>query len=220
MASSCAVLLDVDGTLVDSNYFHALSWARAFRRADRTLLFADIHRCIGMGGDQLMERLIGEQDEQIHGWSKEEFAKLRDEVVSTPGAADLVRTLKERGATTVFATSGSPEDTDILRQTIGADSWVDAVVNAGEVDSSKPSPTIFEVALEKAGVGPDDAIVVGDTVWDIEAARKIGLRCVTLTSGGIGRGELEEAGAAAVYKSPADLLAHLDASPVGALIRG
>ena len=115
------------------------------------------------------------------------------------------------------AAGGSPEDTDILRQTIGADTWVDAVVNASEVDSSKPSPNIFEVALEKAGVGADHAIVVGDSVWDIEAAGKCGLRCVTLTTGGISRSELEEAGAAAVYRSPAELLAHLDASPVGAL---
>jgi HAD superfamily hydrolase (TIGR01509 family) len=219
MASRCAVLLDVDGTLVDSNYLHTLSWARAFRRGDRTVLFTDIHRCIGMGGDQLMQRLIGEEDEQIHAWSKEEFATLRDEVRPTPGAADLVRALAERGATVVYATSGSPDDTEALRRTIGADRWVDAVVNAGEVDSSKPSPNIFEVALERAGVGADAAIVVGDTVWDVEAARSCGLRCVTVLSGGISRAELEAAGAAAVYRSPQDLLDRLDAGPVGELLR-
>ena len=218
MAKRCAVLLDVDGTLVDSNYFHAVAWYRAFRRGDRTIHLTNIHRLVGMGADQFLERLVGDHDEQLEEWWKEEFAPLRDEIVPTPGAADLVRTLSERGAATVYATSGQPDDVEALRKTIGADDWVDAVVNSSEVESSKPAPDIFELALERAGVGADRAIVVGDTVWDVEAARACGLACVAVTTGGISRPELEAAGAAAVYESPEDLLRDLDASPVGRLL--
>ncbi len=218
MTKDCAILLDVDGTLVDSNYFHVLAWARAFRRGGRTVLLTDIHRLIGMGADQMLARLVGGQDEQLEAWWTEEFAKLRAEIAPTPGAASLVRTLFERGAATVYATSGQPEDVDVLRETIGADEWIDAVVSSDEVDQSKPAPDIFELALQRVGVGPEQAIVVGDTVWDIEAAAACGLSCVALTTGGISRQELVAAGAAAVYDSPEHLLGEIETSPLSVLL--
>src|SRR4051794_18998699 len=170
-----------------------------------------------MGADQMLERLDVDDAEALEdGWTKA-FAELRDEIVATPGARDLVRALSERGLTTVYATSGQSQDVQALRDVIGADEWIDAAVNSEEVEASKPAPDIFELALERAGVGADRAVVVGDTVWDIEAARACGLPCITVTTGGISRAELEAAGAAAVYASPADLLDHLDESPVGRL---
>src|SRR5919107_286328 len=174
-----AVLLDLDGTLVDSNYFHVEAWFRAFAARGHVVPMARIHRLVGMGADQLLEELLG-------------------------------RVVKERGATVVLATSGKPDDVEVLRRALGADEWIDAAVNSSEVESSKPEPDIFARALEVAGAEPTDAIVVGDTVWDVRAASACRLPCVTVTCGGISEAELVEAGAAAVYRDPEDLVANLD----------
>jgi HAD superfamily hydrolase (TIGR01509 family) len=208
----------IDGTLVDSNYFHALAWFRAFREQGRQVLVTELHRLVGMGADMLIERITGDEDAAAEeGWARA-FAELRDEVVATPGAKDLVRALKERGATTVYATSGQPQDVDALRATIGADQWIDDAVNSSEVERSKPAPDIFRLALERSGAAAERAVVVGDTVWDVEAAHALGLPCIAVTTGGISRAELEAAGADAVYESPQDLLDHLDDSPFGPLL--
>src|SRR3954447_24523748 len=148
--TSPAVLLDVDGTLVDSNYFHAIAWFRAFRKHDRTITFNQIHRVIGMGADQLLEHLVGDAHEGIEDAWQDEFQALRDEIQPTPGAAELVRALHERGLTTVYATSGKADDVEALRKVIGADDHVDHDVNSEEVDESKPAPDIFELALRRA----------------------------------------------------------------------
>jgi HAD superfamily hydrolase (TIGR01509 family) len=215
-----AVLLDIDGTLVDSNYFHALAWFRSFREHGHDVLLTDLHRLVGMGADQLIDHILGHEDGSVEeGWAQA-FAPLRDEIIATPGAQDLVRALSERGHATVYATSGQPQDVEALRGVIGADEWIDETVNSEEVEASKPAPDIFELALERAGVRSEDAVVVGDTVWDVEAARACGVACVTVTTGGISRGELEAAGADAVYASPRDLLDHLADSPIGRLRTG
>jgi HAD superfamily hydrolase (TIGR01509 family) len=213
------VLLDVDGTLVDSNYFHTEAWWRALSSAGHVVPMARIHRLVGMGADKLLEELLGAYDEALEDGWQSEFAKLRDDVAALPGAADLARTAKQRGATVVLATSGKPDDVEAFRRTLGADEWIDAAVNSSEVDESKPAPDIFARALEVVGADPADAIVVGDTVWDVEAASACGVACVTLTCGGISAAELEEAGAAAVYRDPEDLVASLDDSPLGRLLR-
>src|SRR3954452_18690638 len=168
--TSSAVLLDVDGTLVDSNYFHAIAWFRAFRAHNKTFTFNQIHRLIGMGADQLLEQLVGDEDNGIEESWHREFAALRDEIAPTPGAGELVRSLHERGLTTVYATSGKSDDVEALRKVIGADDYVDHDVNSEEVDESKPAPDIFELALQRAGAMAQTAIVVGDTVWDVQAA--------------------------------------------------
>lgn len=213
-----AVLLDLDGTLVDSNYAHTVAWFRALAGAGHVVPMARIHRLVGMGADQLLEELVGGQDEAIEDAWQREFAALRGELPALPGAADLARAVKERGATVVLATSGKPDDVEELRRTLRADEWIDAAVNSGEVESSKPAPDIFARALEVAGAAPDEAVIVGDTVWDAKAAAACGVVCVAVTCGGICRSELEGAGAAAVYRDPQDLVAHLDASPVGRLL--
>jgi HAD superfamily hydrolase (TIGR01509 family) len=217
MAKRSAVLLDIDGTLVDSNYFHAIAWFRSFKEQGRDVLLTDLHRLVGMGADQLIERVTGAEDPQLEaGWARA-FASMRDEIVATPGASDLVRALSGRGLVTVYATSGQAQDVEALRALIGADEWIDAAVNSEEVEASKPAPDIFQLALERTEVDARDAVVVGDTVWDIEAAQASGMSCIAVTTGGISRAELEAAGAAAVYESPLDLLEHLDESPVGRL---
>jgi HAD superfamily hydrolase (TIGR01549 family) len=204
------VLLDLDGTLVDSNYFHTLAWFRALEGAGHVVPMARIHRLVGMGADQFLEELLGEYDEGLEDAWQEEFAEVRNEIPALPGAADLARTLKERGATVVLATSGKPDDVEALRQTLGADEWLDAAVNSSEVEASKPAPDIFAKALEGAKADPSDAMVVGDTVWDAKAALACGVPCVAVTCGGVSEAELRAAGAVAVYRDPADLVAHLD----------
>jgi HAD superfamily hydrolase (TIGR01509 family) len=214
-----AVLLDLDGTLVDSNYFHVEAWFRAFAARGHLVPMARIHRLVGMGADQLLEELLGEYDESFEDGWQEQFAKLRDDIPALPGAADLARAVKERGATVLLATSGKPDDVEVLRRTLGADEWIDGAVNSSEVESSKPEPDIFAKALEVAGAEPTDAIVVGDTVWDVRAASACGIPCVALTCGGISAAELVEAGAVAVYRDPEALVAARDDSPVGRLLR-
>jgi HAD superfamily hydrolase (TIGR01549 family) len=171
-----------------------------------------------MGADQMLQRMVDEGHEELEKSWQGEFEAMRDEIIATPGARDLVRTLKERGAVTVYATSGQPQDVEALRAVIGADDWIDLTVSSDEVEASKPAPDIFELALERASVQPEDAFVVGDTVWDIEAAHACGLPCIAVTTGGISEDELRSAGAAAVYTSPRELLEGLDQSPIAELL--
>ena len=215
-----AVLLDVDGTLVDSNYFHTVAWWRALRGKGHVVPMARIHRLVGMGADTFLEELLGEHDDALEDAWQAEFAGLRDDIAALPGAADLARAAKERGATVVLATSGKPDDVEVLRRTLGADQWIDGAVNSSEVEASKPAPDIFGRALEVAGATPEEAVVVGDTVWDVKAAAACGVTCVTVTCGGISEAELESAGAAAVYRDPGDLVANFDTSPLGRLLAG
>ena len=213
-----AVLFDIDGTLTDTNYLHTIAWRRAFLEAGEDIASARIHRMIGAAGGVLMRELLGaERDDVKEGW-KRHFETLKPEIRAFPEAAALLRTVADRGAKVVLATSSEEGDVAALRQAIGADDVVDAVTSAGDVDEAKPSPDVFSVAMEKAGVMAADASVVGDTVWDVQAAMKAGLGTIGLLCGGVSRGELENAGAIAVYDDPADLLAGLDRSPLAALL--
>jgi HAD superfamily hydrolase (TIGR01549 family) len=216
MTEPFAVLLDIDGTLVDSNYFHTLAWHRALRSIGATVTMSDIHRGMGMGADQLLEHLLGpgdHGDEAEARWHRE-FVPLMAEIQPTPGGRDLIRVLAERGAINVYATSGQADDVGKLRRIIDADHWIHDAVNASEVEASKPAPDIFRLAMQRSGVAADRTIVVGDTVWDVRAAAAAGLRCIALTCGGISRGELVESGAVAVYDSPQDLLDQYTSSPL------
>lgn len=172
---------------------------------------------IGAGSDVLMRGLIGrESDEVKEGWRRR-FDELKAEVAPFPKAADLLRAVAAKGVAVVLATSSEPDDVDALLKALDADDAIGGVTSAGDVDEAKPAPEVFEAALEKAGCDAASALVVGDTPWDIQAAGRAGLQCVTLCCGGVGRRELEAAGALAVYEDPADLLAHLDASPLARL---
>jgi phosphoglycolate phosphatase-like HAD superfamily hydrolase len=204
-----SALLDIDGTLVDSNYHHALAWQRALRRAGVEALMTDLHRSIGMGGDHMVQRFAAGLDAPVEDWWHEEFLPLRTELRPTPGAGTLIRDLADAGATNVYATSGQAADVDALRALIGADRWIAAAVNSSEVAASKPAPDIFELAMRRVDADRSRTVVVGDSRWDVEAATAAGVACIALTCGGISEGELTAAGARAVYETPQHLAADL-----------
>jgi HAD superfamily hydrolase (TIGR01549 family) len=214
-----AVLFDIDGTLTDTNYLHVLAWRRAFLDGGEDVASARIHRMIGAGGGVLLRELVGAEREDLEDGWRAHFGRLRPEIRAFPGAADLLRAVAARGPKVVLATSSEPDDVEALQRAIGADDVIDGVTTAGDVDEAKPSPEVFEAALESVDVAAPDALVVGDTVWDCEAAARAGLSTVGLLSGGIARAELEAAGAVAIYDDPADLLGKLDDSPLAALWR-
>jgi HAD superfamily hydrolase (TIGR01549 family) len=213
---SRAVLLDVDGTLIDANYHHALAWWRAFRSHGITLPVWRIHRHVGMGGDQLVPALVPGIDDDRHNAIEEtrgeEYAKLIGEVQPLQGAHELIAELKERGATVVLASSSPQDELDRYLDLLDAGDLLDAWTTKDDVDATKPEPDLVVAALAKAD--SDEAVLVGDTPWDIEAARKTGLETVCLVTGGWSKHELREAGAAAVYESIEELSEDLDNTPL------
>ncbi|MDP9070811.1 MAG: HAD family hydrolase [Actinomycetota bacterium] len=218
---SSAVIFDVDGTLVDTNYLHTLAWARGVREAGETISMSAIHRLIGMGSDQLVEELLGHESEEASDGHTRHFKKLMPEIEAFPGASDLLQEVGRRGAMVVLASSASEDELEAMLEAVAPpDDVIDHVTKKDDVENSKPSPDIFRVALDAIGLDPADVLVVGDTVWDIEAAAKCDLRFVGVLTGGISRQELEEAGAIAVYEDVAQLLRELDESPIAKLLDG
>jgi len=213
------VVFDIDGTLLDNNYFHTVAWWRALRAAGIDVPMARIHRGIGMGGDKMLPALIGEQRPELSQAHGEEFARFRAEMQPLPGAADLLRAVKEMGLAVVIGTSAKPENIPAMLDAIGARDAIDAVVDSGDVEQSKPAPDIFSTAVARGGLDPERTLAVGDTRWDVEAARSAGFGCIGLLTGGWSEAELESAGAVAVYETPADLLHRLAQSPLAALLR-
>ncbi len=208
-----AVLLDVDGTLVDTNYHHALAWSRAFRRHGIVLPLWRLHRHVGMGGDKYVAALAGEEVEARLGdalreaW-EEEFDPLLDECEPLEGASELVDELRARGLAVVLASSSITPHLDAFIDKLGVRDRVDGWTNKDDVEASKPDPDLVAAGLAKAGT--DDAVLVGDTPWDVEAARRAGIPTVCVMTGGFSRAELEEAGAALVVESIPELRRRLD----------
>jgi len=205
-------ILDVDGTLVDSVYHHALAWQRAFRAYDLTIPMWRIHRAIGKGGDRLVPDLAGEQVERRAGdalrdLQKERFAELLDEVQPLAGAHELLTVLKEDGWRIALASSGRSDEVDHYLQLLDVAGLPDAVVSSADVETTKPAPDVLELAHQQAAPELDAsaAVVVGDATWDCEAARRAGMTAVAVLSGGFGREELEDAGAVAVFETLVEL---------------
>jgi HAD superfamily hydrolase (TIGR01549 family) len=211
-------IFDVDGTLVDSNYQHALAWHRAFRRHDLAFALWRIHRLIGMGGDQFVPEIAGQDVERRLGealreaWS-EEFDKLIDEVEPFEGARDLLVEVKRRGFRVVLASSGKQQHVEHFLDLIGGRDVAETWTTSDDVERSKPEPDLVRVALGK--VDGASGAMLGDSVWDVEAAKKLGVPTVGLRSGGYSPEELTDAGAIQVYDSLPDLLADLDNTPFG-----
>jgi HAD superfamily hydrolase (TIGR01549 family) len=206
------VVLDVDGTLLDSNYHHTVAWARAFESVDVTVPLWRIHRHIGMGGDRLVPAVAGDDVEERSGdqvrdrWEKE-YDELIDQTRLFEGARELLAALQERGVRVALASSSIPKHAEHAFELLDAERLTDTATTADDAGESKPHPELVDEALARVGAGP--ACMVGDSVWDVEAAARAGVPAYGLLAGGYGRAELEHAGAVAVYDDVADLLAHL-----------
>lgn len=215
-----AVLFDVDGTLLDTNYFHSVSWWQALREAGEDIAMARIHRLIGMGSDQLLNELLGEEREGLSDIHSRYYKPFKEYLHPFPKAADLLAEVAGRGAEVVLATSSKEEDLEELLEALGPEEDVIAeIVHGDMVGSSKPAPDIFAVALERLDLDPARTMVVGDTRWDIQAAAKLGLNVVCVLTGGWTRADLTDAGAVAVYPDVAALLADLDNGPLARLLK-
>lgn len=221
-APTGAVLFDIDGTLVDSNYLHVHAWMRAFAdlggELARPVDAWRIHRGIGMGSSLLLADLLGDDADRLADRAKDghgrHYRELTDLQRPFDGARALVRAVAERGARTVLATSAAPEELAELLKVLDLEDVVDGVTSAKDVQNAKPEPDLIQAALDIAGVPPGRAVLVGDTGWDVEAAARAGVPCVAVLTGGVSEAELLAAGAAAVYRDAAALLADLDQSPL------
>ena len=211
------VVLDVDGTLVDSVYVHVQAWAHAFHAIGTDVPSWRIHRAIGMGADRLVaevagqrvEDALGDEVRSLHG---EHYQTLFPLVRPLPGADDLLALLRKTGLTVVLATSGSPDEIDRALELLTAADVASALVTSAEVPSSKPAPDLVQAALDRAG--STRAVMVGDSVWDIGAAKRAGIPAVGLRCGGFAETELLDAGATSVFDDPEDLVRRFDASGI------
>jgi HAD superfamily hydrolase (TIGR01509 family) len=211
-------ILDIDGTLVDTNYHHSLAWYRAFRQHGIVLPIWKIHTHIGMGGDQLVASLTSESVDEslgddIRGAEKALYMALIEEVEPVEEAREFIADLKKRGHTVVLASSAKEDEVEHYLDLLDARGLADAWTTSADVESTKPEPDLVQAALSKAGGG--DAVMVGDTPWDIKAAAGAGVPTVAVITGGFSRAELEEAGAAAVFESVAELRTGLEDTPLG-----
>jgi HAD superfamily hydrolase (TIGR01509 family) len=212
-----AALLDVDGTLVDSNYHHTLCWYRAFRKHDIVLPVWRLHRHVGMGGDKFVAAVAGDDvekrlgDELRDDWEKL-FDESIDEVAPLEGARELIQELKERGHEVVMASSSIESHFERFMELIGAKELADGFTTKDDVEASKPEPDLVRAAMAKTRA--DEAVMIGDTPWDVEAARRAGIETLTVITGGFSRQELLDAGAVAVFESLVELRERLDETPL------
>jgi HAD superfamily hydrolase (TIGR01509 family) len=213
-----AVLFDIDGTLVDSSYFHTIAWWEALRQHGYTVNMAEIHRAVGMGSDKLLDHLLPERgrddDERLVAAHLALYGVSWPRLVPLRAAVDLLRACAAHDLRVVLASSASAREMAVLRSVLDADDVIDAATSSAEADASKPAPDIVRAALDRASVEPSRAVFVGDTVWDVESCRGAGVRCVGVLTGGFSAAELREAGAVAVYRDPAHLLDELEDSPL------
>lgn len=213
-----AVLLDVDGTLVDSNDAHARAWVDAFVQEGIAVRPDAVRRAIGMGGDKLVPAVSGVDPDSPTGrrLAERRRAIFRDrylpDIQPLRDAAALVGALRRRGLTPTVASSAHRDELRQLLAIAGTPSLLDEAATSDDADGSKPDPDIVQAALAHAGVTPREAIMVGDTPYDVEAARRAGVGAVAVRSGGWSDADL--AGALAIYDGPWDLLAHLAGSPI------
>lgn len=219
--TTSAVLFDVDGTLVDSNYLHVYAWYRAFEEAGHPVEAWRIHRSIGMDGTTLVNTLAGEAGaaacEQAKDLHSRYYKELAPHLRRLPGARELLEAVHKLDIRVVLATSAPEEELSVLREVLDCDHLVFAVTSSKDVDTAKPEPDIIEIALERAGVTASHAIFLGDTVWDMEACRRAGVGSIGVLSGGVSRSELEKSGAQRVFEHPLELCQHLDDTSIAAL---
>jgi HAD superfamily hydrolase (TIGR01509 family) len=219
--SAPAVLFDIDGTLVDSNYLHVHAWVRAFHEVGIGVDTWRIHRSIGMDGSTLVDTLSDGADDDVQDRLTDLHSRYYEESTPLlrvlPGGRDILEHVASMGLQVVLATSAPEDELAILRRVLDRDSLVAAITSSEDVDMAKPDPGIVAVALDRAGVSADRAVFVGDAVWDAEACARAGVSSIGLLSGGFSRDELTGAGAEAVFTDAADLLAHIDDTAIAKL---
>jgi len=215
-----AAILDIDGTLIDTNDAHAHAWVDVCAEFGIQVPFGKIRPLIGMGGDKVLPQLTGDDEESERG---KKIKERRGEIFQDrylpscrpfPQAKELLQRMRDQGLTLVVATSASKDDMAALLKTIGVEDLIDARTSSSDAAESKPEPDIIEAALEQAGCAPEEAIMLGDTPYDIEAAGRAGVKCIALRCGGWWKDE-DFRDAAAIFDDPADLLAHYRESPLG-----
>ena len=213
-------ILDIDGTLVDTNYHHALAWYRAFRQHGHVVPIWRIHRHIGMGGDKLVEALVGadaerEQGDDIRAAEKPLYMAMIEEVEPLAGARDLIVDLKDAGHTVVLASSAKEDEVEHYLELLDARDITDDWTSSADVEETKPAPDLVRSALDKVGADPAEAVMIGDTNWDVEAAQKAGVPTVAVMTGGFSEDELRDSGAVAVFDSIQALREGLSETPLG-----
>ncbi|MFF9839826.1 HAD family hydrolase [Streptomyces sp. NPDC020422] len=213
-----AALFDVDGTLVDTNHLHVVAWWEALRQGGHRVPTHAVHRAIGLPGEQLIEHLLGpsrdrSEDARLSAAHDTLYGTFFERLQAFDRTAELLRTLADDGWKVVLVTSAKDRELSALRRAVDADDALTDTASADDVERGKPAPDPIEHALSLVGVPADRAVFVGDSVWDMKAARHARVVSAGLLCGGIPRADLTEAGAAAVYDDPADLLAHLHSSP-------
>lgn len=215
-----AAILDIDGTLIDTNDAHAHAWVDVCAEFGVPVPFGKIRPLIGMGGDKVLPQLTGDDEESERG---KKIMERRGEIFQDrylpscrpfPQARELLQRMRDQGLTLVVATSASKDDMTALLKTIGVADLIEARTSSSDAEASKPEPDIIEAALEKAGCAPGEAIMLGDTPYDIEAAGRAGVKCIALRCGGWWKDE-DFSDAAAIFDDPADLLEHYRESPLG-----
>ena len=219
MSKTPAAILDIDGTLVDTNYHHAIAWYRAFRQHGHVIPIWRIHRHIGMGGDHLVAALLSAEVEEkegddIRSAEKALYLAMIADVAPLRGARALVQDLKDRGHAVVLASSAKAIEVDHYVDLLDARNLADGWTTSADVEATKPQPDLVQAALEKGGNG-DSAVMLGDTPWDIEAAERAGVETIAVRTGGFGRDELEKAGAVQVFDSVTELRGRLGETAFG-----
>ena len=214
-------VLDIDGTLVDTNYHHAIAWHRAFHPRGHAVQMWKIHRHVGMGGDQLVAALLGEgveesEGEEIREAHSEAYANLIGEVEPMDGARELIERLRDGGLTVVLASSAESDEVDHYLDLLDARDLVDDWTTSADVEQTKPNPELIEAALGKVGGDASAAVMIGDTIWDVKAAGALSVPVLAVLTGGFAEEELRKAGAAVVVESITDL--QVDKQSLGALI--
>ncbi|MFB6477413.1 HAD family hydrolase [Streptomyces virginiae] len=211
-------MFDVDGTLADTNHLDVVCWWEALRQAGHDVAMQDIHRAIRLPGEDLLAHLLGEdrdtgEDDMLSAAHSTLYGTYFDRLPAFDAAADLLRALDRRDWRVVLVTSARDAELDALRRAIDADEAITATASSEDVSEGKPAPEPVHHALGLADAAAGDSVFVGDTVWDMRAGSRADVACVGLLCGGIPRRDLEEAGARAIHRHPADLLAHIDTSP-------
>lgn len=213
------VLFDVDGTLADTNYLHTLAWSRALHDAGKWAPMNAIHRLIGMGGDQLVPTLLGHGCTAATESRSSRYQELLGDARIFPGAHDLLCRVHHEGIAVVLATSSAEDELGPLLEQLDADEAIDTTTTADDVTSSKPEPEVFLTAMAAGCIDPERALAVGDSVWDIRAARAAGIGCIAVESGGFSQHELSEAGAVQVYRDVQEVLDQFQTGPLRSLLR-